>query len=126
MFAEARSCYLKAREVDLRTGPDFAVRKMEAAASVVGASFGEPGLGTLTVGAPADLAVLDYRAPTPLDRTNLAGHLLFGLGAWAVRDVMVDGRWVVRARRHILVDEDELAARCREAAPRVWARMEEF
>jgi putative selenium metabolism protein SsnA len=126
MFAEARSCYLKAREVDLLTGPDFAVRRMAAAVSAVGASFGEPGLGTLAVGAPADLAVLDYRAPTPLDRTNLAGHLLFGVGAWSVRDVMVDGRWVVRERRHLLVDEDELAARCREAAPRVWARIEEL
>jgi putative selenium metabolism protein SsnA len=126
MFAEARGCYLKARENDLLTGPDFAVRRMEAAASAVAASFGEPGLGTLAAGAPADLMVLEYDAPTPLDGANLAGHLLFGLGAWAVRDVMVGGRWVVRARRHLLVDEDELAARCREAAPQLWARMEEL
>ena len=77
-------------------------------------------------GAPADLVVLDYEPPTPLDSSNLAGHYLFGLGAWAVRDVMVAGRWVVRNRRHLVVDEEELAARCRAAAPRLWERMQRY
>ncbi len=55
---------------------------------------------------------------------NLSLFFLFGLTAAAVRDVMVEGRWVVRNRRHQLVDEGELAARCREAAPILWRRME--
>jgi cytosine/adenosine deaminase-related metal-dependent hydrolase len=77
-------------------------------------------------GAPADLVVLEYRNPTPLSGENFAGHFLFGLGAWDVRDVMVDGKWVVRRRRHQLIDEEELAARCREAAPRLWERMNSY
>jgi hypothetical protein len=48
------------------------------------------------------------------------------MGAWDVRDVMVGGKWVVRARRHQLIDEAELAARCREAAARLWDRMNKF
>ena len=36
--------------------------------------FGEPLLGTLAPGAPADVAVLDYEAPAPLDGRNVAGH----------------------------------------------------
>jgi len=126
MFAEARACYLKARENSLEIGPDFALERLAAGAAVVGASFGEPALGRIEPGAPADLVILEYRNPTPLSGDSLGGHFLFGLGAWDVRDVMVGGRWVVRARRHQLIDEEELAARCREAAPRLWDRMNQF
>lgn len=126
MFAEARACYLVAREASHETGPAFALERLATGARVAGALFGEPALGTLEPGAPADLVVLDYRPPTPLHEGNVAGHFLFGMGAWSVRDVMVAGRWVVRDRRHVLVDEDELAARCRAAARRLWARMEDF
>jgi len=70
--------------------------------------------------------VLEYRAPTPLTAANLPGHLVFGLAAAHVRDVMVAGRWIVRDRRHQLVDEEEVAARCREAAPALWNRMEAY
>ena len=123
MFAEARTCYLKARERSLEVGPDFALERLAAGAAIVGASFGEPNLGRIEPGAPADLAVLEYRHPTPLSGENIAGHFLFGMGAWDVRDVMVGGQWVVRERRHQMIDEEELAARCRAAAPRLWDRM---
>jgi putative selenium metabolism protein SsnA len=126
MFTEARACYLKAREASHDATASFALERLGGGASLVSSVFGEPALGTLEVGAPADLAVLEYRSPTPLDGANLAGHFLFGLGAWSVRDVMVQGRWVVRGRRHQLVDEDELAARAREAARRLWDRMAEL
>jgi cytosine/adenosine deaminase-related metal-dependent hydrolase len=126
MFAEVRACYLKAREVSMDAGPAFAVDRLSSGATVAGSLFGEPALGTLAVDAPADLVVLDYDAPTPIDPANVAGHLLFGVTARAVRDVMVAGRWVVRDRKHLLVDEAELAARCRTAAPELWARMERF
>lgn len=126
MFTETRTCYLKAREVSWDTGPGFATERLTAGAALVGMLFQEPQLGTLAAGAPADLIVLDYRVPTPLTPANIAGHFVFGLNAAAVRDVMVAGRWVVRSRRHQLVDEEELAARCREAAPALWTRMERF
>jgi putative selenium metabolism protein SsnA len=126
MFAETRACYLKAREASWTTGPAFATERLATGADVVGALFGEPALGTLEVGAPADLVVLEYSSPTPLEPSNFAGHFVFGLTAAAVRDVMVAGRWVVRDRRHLLVDEEELAARCRTSAPVLWERMNEF
>lgn len=126
MFAEARACYLKAREASWQAGPAFAMERLGAGARLVSEMFEEPDLGTLATGAPADLAVLEYEPPTPLTPENLAGHLLFGLSSAYVRDVMVAGKWVVRNRRHQFVDEDELAARCREAAPKLWKRMEAF
>lgn len=126
MFTEARACYLKAREASWQVGPNFAAERLTAGARLAARMFNEPLLGTLADGAPADLIVLEYRTPTPLSGGNVAGHLIFGLTAAAVRDVMVAGRWVVRGRRHQLVDEEELAARCREAAPQLWERMEAF
>jgi len=126
MFTEARACYLKAREASWETGPSFAVERLTAGARLAGRLFGESLLGTLAEGAPADLIVLQYRHPTPLDSQNLSGHLVFGMTAAQVRDVMAAGRWIVRDRRHVLVDETALAARCREAAPRLWRRMEAY
>lgn len=126
MFAETRACYLKAREASWETGPGFATGRLGASAALVGSLFDEPQFGTLGEGAPADLIVLEYRAPTPMTPVNLPGHFVFGLGAAGVRDVMVAGTWVVKHRRHQLIDEEELAARCREAAPRLWTRMEAF
>jgi putative selenium metabolism protein SsnA len=123
MFTEGRVAYLRAREHSLETSPADAVRCLATSTRLVGSVFGEPALGTLEVGAPADLVVLAYRPPTPLDDSNLAAHLLFGMGAGAVRDVMVGGRWLIRQGRHQLVDEEELAARAREGAGRLWARM---
>jgi putative selenium metabolism protein SsnA len=126
MFTEARACYLKAREASWEAGPSFAADRLAAGARLAGRLFDEPLLGTLADGAPADLIVLEYRSPTPLDPGNVAGHVIFGMTAAQVRDVMAAGRWVVRNRRHLLVDESELAARCREAAPDLWKRMEAY
>jgi putative selenium metabolism protein SsnA len=126
MFAETKVAYLRARERSLEASPADVVRRLAAGATVVGSIFGEPELGSLEPGAPADLVVLEYRSPTPLDGSNLPGHLLFGMGSWAVRDVMVAGRWIMRAGRHQLIEEDEVAALCQQGARRLWSRMAEL
>lgn len=124
MLAEAKACYLKAREASWETGVAFPIERLVQSHVLAGSVFGEPALGRLSAGAPADLVVLDYRAPTPLDAGNIAGHLIFGRPR--VRDVMVAGRWIVRDGKHTEIDEDELRAKGREAAPKLWSRMEEF
>jgi putative selenium metabolism protein SsnA len=126
MFAEARVCYLKAREASWQAGPSFAFDRLYTGPLLIGALFQEPAFGRLCAGAPADLMILDYRGPTPIEAANVAGHLIFGIGPGAVRDVMVAGRWIVRDRRHQLIDEAELAAQCSAAAPKLWSRMERF
>jgi len=123
LFAETRGCYLQARAAGVPDAGGFALARLEASSSLAGALFSEPALGTLEPGAPADLVVLGYHSPTPLDSSNLAGHLLFGLTSAHVRDVMVQGRFVVKDRVHQLLDEQDLASRCRAAAPSLWERM---
>jgi putative selenium metabolism protein SsnA len=126
MCAELRTCFLEARAHGAAPDPMWSVERLAAGATIAAASFAEPSLGTLDHGAPADLVILDYDPPTPLESANLAGHLLFGVSSASVRDVMVAGRWIVRDHRHQLIDERELAASCRRAAPEIWAKMQGY
>jgi cytosine/adenosine deaminase-related metal-dependent hydrolase len=88
--------------------------------------FGEPALGTIDPGAPADLVVLAYLEPTPLEEANVAGHWLFGAGARHVRDVVVAGELVVADGRLTRVDQDRIAEEAAREAARLWARMEDI
>ena len=59
----------------------------------------EKGFGTLTVGARADLVVIDYVPPTPMNAGNLTGHFHFGLSNRPVTDVWIDGERRLEAGR---------------------------
>jgi putative selenium metabolism protein SsnA len=119
MRAEAQAAFLGAREhgdsldvlAALERNRRFAAFQFQSA------------LGRIEPGAPADLVVLDYRAPTPLEAGNLGGHLLFGIGGAPVRHTIVDGKWVIRDGAAVTVDEAALYARAREVARRLWSRM---
>lgn len=82
-------------------------------------------IGPLTPGAAADLLVLDYHPPTPLDAATLADHVLHGLSARAVESVMVDGLWRLWKRKVLGLDVAEVARTTSQAARAAWARMEE-
>ncbi|HLX32142.1 MAG TPA: amidohydrolase family protein [Gaiellaceae bacterium] len=125
MFEESRAAWFRLHEDDLLAPWSFPLATLAESARLAGRIFGEPLLGTLEPGAPADLVVLDYVPPAPLDEGNLGGHWIFGLASRHVRDVMVAGTWVVRGRRLALADQDALAADARREAARLWARLAE-
>ena len=108
----------------IREGMEY-VRLAEGA-RLAGRMFGEPLLGTLEPGAPADLVVLDYAAPAPVDDRSFPGHWLFGLSARSVRDVMVDGEWAVLDRRLARADEHRIAAAALKASEQLWRRLDEI
>jgi cytosine/adenosine deaminase-related metal-dependent hydrolase len=123
VLAEARVAFLRMREAGRVDAFEAAVRFLTGGHRLASALFERP-FGTLDPGAPADLVVLDYPAPTPVHDANLAGHLLFGIDRSHVRSVMVEGQWVVRDREIVTTDAEAVRARSREAAPRLWRRME--
>jgi len=84
--------------------------------------FGER-LGRIEPGAPADLALVDYRPATEFSDRTLLAHLVSGLMRAPVSGVMVAGEVVMDDGRLVTVDENEVVARAREAAARVWARL---
>jgi cytosine/adenosine deaminase-related metal-dependent hydrolase len=66
--------------------------------------------------------LLDYRAPTPLTASNVGGHIVAGADGCQVSDTMVAGRWLMRRRELVGLDEEEIAARSRERAGALWHR----
>jgi putative selenium metabolism protein SsnA len=126
MFEESRTAFFRLREDDVHAGADWALDRLAAGAGFAGAAFGERRLGTLETGAPADVVVLDYAAPVPVDAHTFPGHWVFGLGSRHVRDVMIGGEWVVLDRRLTRADGQELAAEARAQAERLWKRLEDI
>ncbi|MHB8619757.1 MAG: amidohydrolase family protein [Chloroflexota bacterium] len=87
--------------------------------------FARPGLpvGEIVPGAAADLVVLDYRPPTPLTAANLPWHLVFGIDGTHVKSTMAGGRWLMKERRLLTLDEREIAANGRDQAAKLWKRV---
>jgi len=122
MLAEARAAFLKMRDAGRDDAFSATLELLAGGHRLAAALLGLP-FGKLDTGGPADLVVLDYDPPTPLDGGNLGGHLLFGIDRSHVASVMVAGRWVVRDRRVVNVEVEQAYARAREAARRLWERM---
>jgi cytosine/adenosine deaminase-related metal-dependent hydrolase len=81
------------------------------------------GMGTIESGAPADLLLLDYRPATEFSSGTLFEHLWAGLLRAPVSGVMVAGEVIMDNGVLVSIDEGEVAARARECAKRVWARL---
>jgi len=79
--------------------------------------------GVLAPGNPADLVLWDYDPPTPLDDSNIAGHMAFGMSSRSVRSVAVGGRLRIKDRQ-ALFDMERIQANAREQARRLWKNME--
>jgi putative selenium metabolism protein SsnA len=79
-------------------------------------------VGRIETGAKADLILMDYFPPTPLDSGNLFGHLLFGIANAPIDSLMVNGRWVVRDKACVTVDEGEIAEKAAARARALWVR----
>lgn len=80
-------------------------------------------LGEIAQGGPADLAILEYSPPTPMDEGNFLGHLIFGLVDAVVDTTVCRGRVLMRNKRILSLDEARITARSRELAPKVWKRL---
>ena len=80
-------------------------------------------MGTLQEGAAADVILVDYHAPTPLNSDTVLGHLVFGISQATVDTTICAGRVLMEGKRLTLdVDEAALAARSRELATSLWER----
>jgi cytosine/adenosine deaminase-related metal-dependent hydrolase len=78
-------------------------------------------VGRLAEGWQADLQLINSTLPTPVEPWNLYDQLLLYRNRRDVRDVMVAGRWRVRAGEVLGVDEAQLRARAHAAARKLWA-----
>jgi cytosine/adenosine deaminase-related metal-dependent hydrolase len=82
-----------------------------------------PELGRIKPGARADLVVLDYRPPTPLEDENLPEHLFWGAARAPVHSVIVNGKLLYQNGKFKDLDEERIRARAREAARKLRERL---
>ena len=84
--------------------------------------WGTP-LGWIGEGAAADLILVDYEPPTPLDDGTAMGHLLYGISQSPVDTTIVGGRVLMEnGELSMPIDEERIAARARERAAALWRR----
>jgi len=80
-------------------------------------------VGTLEVGKKADLVVLDARRPHLVPALRIVSAWIHNGQAGDVESVMVDGRWLMRDRRVLTIDETDVVTRAEEIARRVWRQL---
>jgi 5-methylthioadenosine/S-adenosylhomocysteine deaminase len=73
--------------------------------------------GSLAPGKAADLIVVDLHRPHLTPLYDPYSHLVYAAGAGDVREVMVQGRWLLRDRQLLTLDWESLRARVRH-----WSR----
>lgn len=82
----------------------------------IAARYFKPELGILKEGAAADLIVVDYDPLTPMDASNLNGHLLFGVCGKDVVTTIGAGKVLMKDRQVVGLDVEKIMADCRQAA----------
>lgn len=128
MWAEWKAAYLlhKVANRDPRRAQGDGIARMAVQHNARLAEVFFPGqrIGSLEAGAVADLILVDYHPFTPLTTGNLPWHVIFGFESSMVTSTMVNGRWLMRDRTLLMLDEAAIAAEARALAPAVWQRYE--
>lgn len=83
-------------------------------------------IGRIEEGAAADIIFVDYSPITPMHAGNLPWHILFGFRDGMVTMTMANGRVLMKDRHLVFLDEQEVAAKSREAAERAWQKVQEM
>ncbi len=123
MWREARTALFKSNDAHRSIGYERPLQMMARSAAFASEYLGIR-LGNLQPGSAADMIITNYQPATPLSVENLAGHLIFGMGAEFVRHVLIGGEWCLRDGVVTTCDERQLCANAVEIAKNLYARME--
>lgn len=80
-------------------------------------------VGVLKEGAYADLIVVDYNPLTVMNENNCLGHILFGMTGRSVDTTIINGRVVMKDRKILTVDENEILEKSRDISSKLWKRL---
>jgi len=81
-------------------------------------------LGSLEVGKRADMILLDHSGPHASPMFNPVNHLVYSASKGDVCDVFVSGRQLVKDRKLLTLDLEDICGRVRELQPRILASLE--
>lgn len=80
-------------------------------------------VGVLKKGALADIIIVDYKPLTPMNCNNINGHVMFGMQGAMTDTTMINGKLLMRNRKLLYVDEEEILRKSRESAKELWSRI---
>ena len=124
MWAEWKAAYLLHKVVNrdprAANGMQIAQMAWDNNAALLAQFFPGAPIGQISIGAAADLIVVDYQPFTPLTAGNLPWHLLFGFEASMVTTTICAGQILMRDREILALDEAAIAAEALALAPKVW------
>jgi putative selenium metabolism protein SsnA len=123
MLEEAKFAFHKKRDSRVDENINY-VNLITGGQKLISGIFGRK-FGTFDKGATADLVVMNYNEPTPMEKDNLLGHYLFGMQSSMVESVMVGGKWVMQNRKIPGIDENKIFAKSRQLARKLWMKMGE-
>ena len=123
MFENMRAAQMihRIRYEDLELLPD---KQMFEMATINGARslHMEDQIGTLEVGKKADIVLLKNNSPVPVFENNVMNFIVTVADSAHVDTVIIDGNLVVKGGEYLLMDEEEVRAKCQEQAVDFWKR----
>jgi cytosine/adenosine deaminase-related metal-dependent hydrolase len=126
MWEEWKAAYLVhklwRRDPRRMPGGELVEIAVEQNAALIASFFPGPKVGVIAPGAAADLLLVDYSPTTPMTAGNLPWHVVFGFHESMVTMTMVAGKILMRDRELLTLDVEEITARSRELAGKVWER----
>ena len=90
-------------------------------AAIVNRYLSKP-VGVLEKGALADIIVVDYVPPTPLNTDTFLGHFLFGICEAHVDSTIINGKILMKNGKLTMLNEQEIAKKSRKLAKAFWSR----
>ena len=124
MFEEFKLAFFKHRDAGGPLWPDTFLSALSRGNQLLSRYF-DADFGRIEPGCKADLVISDYKAPTPLEPGNIAGHIAFGMGSNSVRTVLINGK-VVMEDRQFPFDVEEIYAAAAGQAKKVWSRVDQL
>ncbi len=70
-----------------------------------------------------NLVILDYDSPTEINEDNFLGHFIFGIENRHITDVISNGRFILKDKKIVNVNEEEILGFSRQQSLRLWERM---
>lgn len=78
-------------------------------------------LGEIRKNAAADLILVDYNSPTPLDKDSYLGHIVFGISQSSVDTTIANGKILMENKKLVLdIDEEKIAYEAKKLTERLW------
>ncbi len=83
-------------------------------------------VGRIESGYLADIILVDYAPPTPLNGETFWGHFLYGIADAPVDTTIINGKIVMRNKKVLGIDEAAIAHASQTVAAETWTRFHEL